>query len=96
MTRISDTENVARAIFSPQMIGADGELLLSAFSLRLFKDGTAESKIFVNRLVEGNWLADIRKIPERGYWVLYVYAELNVGKVPCDIGVCLESLKKRD
>lgn len=42
MTRISDFENVARAIFSPQMIGENGELLLAAFALRIFKDGTMD------------------------------------------------------
>lgn len=50
MTEISNSENVARAIFSPQMIGANGELLLAAFALRVFKDGTAETYISVNRM----------------------------------------------
>ena len=81
MTRISDTENVARAIFSPQMIGTDGELLLSAFALRVFKDGTAENYISVNRTSVESWLDDIRKIPQRRSRVLYGYAELNVGQV---------------
>lgn len=81
MTRISDSENVARAIFSPQMIGADGELMLATFALRVFKDGTPESYISVNRTAVEGWLDDIRKIPQRRTRVLYGYVELNVGQV---------------
>lgn len=81
MTRISDSENVARAIFSPQMIGVNGELLLSAFALRVFKDGTAEEYISVNRISVESWLDDIRKIPQRKNRHLYGYATLNVGQV---------------
>lgn len=81
MTRIDDTEDVARAIFSPQMIGPDGELMLAAFALRVFKDGTAEDYISVNRITIESWLDDIRQIPQRKNRVLYGYAELNVGQV---------------
>ena len=81
MTRISDSENVARAIFSPQMIGTNGELLLSAFALRVFKDGTAEEYISVNRMSVDSWFDDIQKIPQRRNRQLYGYAELNVGLV---------------
>lgn len=81
MTRIGDQENVARAIFSPQMIGENGELLLAAFALRIFKDGTAEDYISVNRMSVATWLDDIRKIPQRRNRRLYGYAELNVGQV---------------
>lgn len=81
MTRISDSENVARAIFSPQMIGANGELLLSAFALRVFKGGTAEEYISVNRISVESWLDDIKKIPQRKNRHLYGYATLNVGQV---------------
>lgn len=81
MTLLSDTENVARAIFSPQMIGPDGELMLAAFALRVFKDGTAEEYISVNRTSIDSWLDDIRQIPQRRNRVLYGYAEMNVGQV---------------
>lgn len=81
MTRLSDLENVARAIFSPQMIGENGELLLAAFSLRVFKDGTAEDYISVNRMSVESWLDDMRKIPQHRNRRLYGYAELNVGQV---------------
>ena len=81
MTCLSDSENVARAIFSPHMIGANGELLLSAFALRVFKDGTAEEYISVNRISVESWLDDIKKIPQRKNRHLYGYATLNVGQV---------------
>ena len=81
MTRISDSENVVRTIFSPQMIGTNGELLLSAFALRVFKDGTAEEYISVNRMLVESWFDDIQKIPQRRNRRLYGYAELNVGQV---------------
>lgn len=81
MTRISNSENVARAIFSPQMIGVNGELLLSAFALRVFKNGTAEDFISVNRMSVESWFDDILKIPQRRNRQLYGYAELNVGQI---------------
>ena len=81
MTRISDSENVARAIFSAEMIWANGELLLSAFALRVFKDGTAEEYISDNRMGVESWFDDIQKIPQRRNRQLYGFAELNVGWV---------------
>ena len=81
MTLVDDTEDVARAIFSPQMIGPDGELLMSAFALRVFRDGTSEDYISVNRTSIESWLDDIRQIPQRKNRKLYGYAELNVGHV---------------
>lgn len=78
---ISDNENVARAIFSPQMIGADGKLLLSAFALRVFKDGTKENYISVSRMIVNTWITDIKKIPQYKNRVLYGYAALNVGQI---------------
>lgn len=47
--QVSDNENVARAIFSPQMINSDGELLLAAFALRVFKDGRKEDYMPLTR-----------------------------------------------
>lgn len=81
MTRLSDSEYVARAIFSPQMIGDNGELLFSAFALRVFKDGTVEEYISVNRMSVESWHDDMRKIPQRKNRYLYGYATLNVGQV---------------
>lgn len=81
MIRIDDAEDVARAIFSPQMIGPDGELLLSAFALRVFKDGTTEDYVSVSRTSIESWLKDIRQIPQRRNRQLYGYAELNVGQI---------------
>ncbi len=81
MTQISNSEDVVRAIFSPQMIGADGELLLAAFALRVFKDGSAETYISVNRMSVESWFEDIRKIPQHKNRQLYGYAQLNVGQI---------------
>lgn len=81
MIRINDSENVARAIFSPQMIAFNGDLLLSAFALRVFRDGTAEDYISVNRMSVESWFDDIQKIPQRRNRQLYGFAELNVGKI---------------
>ncbi len=81
MTRIADTEIVARAIFSPQMISPEGDLLLAAFALRVFKDGKAESYISVNRTSVDSWIDDIRRIPQRRNRVFYGYAELGVEQV---------------
>ncbi|MBQ5453216.1 MAG: hypothetical protein IIT56_09510 [Bacteroidales bacterium] len=78
---LSDNENVARAVFSPQMISADGSLLLSAFALRVFKDGTKENYISVSRMSADNWMSDIKKIPQYKNRLLYGYAALNVGKI---------------
>ncbi|MBQ5538959.1 MAG: hypothetical protein IIU03_01835 [Bacteroidales bacterium] len=78
---LSDNENVARAVFSPQMISTDGSLLLSAFALRVFKDGTKENYISVSRMSADNWMSDIKKIPQYKNRLLYGYAALNVGKI---------------
>ena len=79
--QISDNEKVARAIFSPQMINSDGELLLAAFALRVFKDGRKEDYISVSRMVINNWMSDIKKIPQYKNRRLYGYTVLNVDKI---------------
>ena len=80
-TYLPDNENVARAIFSPQMISSDGNLLLSTFALRVFKDGTKEDYISVSRMSVNSWLTDINKIPQYKNRLLYGYATLNIGQI---------------
>lgn len=79
--QIPDNENVARAIFSPQMINSDGELLLAAFALRVFKDGGKEDYISVCRMSVTSWMSDIENIPQYKNRRLYGYASLNVGSI---------------
>lgn len=78
---LPDNENVARAIFSPQMIGSNGNLLLSTFALRVFKDGTKENYISVSRMSVDSWMIDIKKIPQYKNRHLYGYATLNIGQI---------------
>ena len=80
-TQISDNENIARAIFSPQMINSDGEVLLAAFALRVFKDGRKEDYISVSRMSINNWMSDIKKIPQYKNRRLYGYTVLNVASI---------------
>ncbi|MBO7595946.1 MAG: hypothetical protein J6T70_02770 [Bacteroidales bacterium] len=80
-TQISDNENVARAIFSPQMINSNGELLLAAFALRVFKDGGKEDYISVSRMSITTWMSDIKNIPQYTNRRLYGYSVLNVGEI---------------
>ena len=79
--QVFDNENVARAIFSPQMINSDGELLLAAFALRVFKDGRKEDYISVSRMSINNWMSDIKKIPQYKNRRLYGYAALSVDNI---------------
>ena len=78
---LPDNENVARAVFSPQMIGVDGILLLSAFALRIFKDGTKESYISVSRMSVNTWMTDIKGISQYKNRRLYGYATLNIRQI---------------
>lgn len=74
---IADSENVARAIFSPQMI-IDGELQPEAFRLRA---SINEDYLSVMRLSIPSWLDDIKHIPQRQNRQIYGYAEMNVGEI---------------
>lgn len=74
---ISDTENVARAIFSPRMI-INGELQPEAFSLRSHLN---EDYLSVMRTSVTTWLDDIKLIPQGKNRQLYGYAEMNVGEI---------------
>ena len=74
---IADTENVARAIFSPRMI-INGELQPEAFRLRA---SINEDYLSVMRLSIPSWLDDIKLIPQRQNRQLYGYAEMNVGEI---------------
>ncbi len=58
---IPDTENVARAIFSPRMIIGD-EIQPAAFRLRA---SINEDYLSVMRLSIPSWLDDIKRIPKR-------------------------------
>ena len=74
---IPDTENVARAIFSPRMIIGD-EIQPAAFRLRA---SINEDYFSVMRLSIPSWLDDIKRIPQRQNRQLFGYAEMNVGEI---------------
>jgi hypothetical protein len=74
---IPDTENVARAIFSPRMIIGD-EIQPEAFRLRA---SINEDYLSVMRLSISSWMDDIKRIPQRQNRQLFGYAEMNVGEI---------------
>ena len=74
---ISDSENVARAIFSPKMI-VNGEILPEAFRLRA---SITENYLSVMRITIPSWIEDIKQIPQRKNRKLYGFAEMNVGEI---------------
>jgi len=74
---IPDSENVARAVFSPRMI-KDGEIQPEAFRLR---SSIAEDYLSVMRMSFPSWIEDIKKIPQRKNRKLYGFAEMNVGDI---------------
>ncbi|MBO4719554.1 MAG: hypothetical protein J5658_06750 [Prevotella sp.] len=74
---ISDSENVARAIFSPKMI-VYGEILPEAFRLRA---SITENYLSVMRITIPSWIEDIKRIPQRKNRKLYGFAEMNVGEI---------------
>lgn len=92
---IPDTENVARALFSPKMI-KDGEILPEAFRLR---PSISEEYLSVMRMSINTWIEDVKRIPQRKNRKLYGFAEMNVGEirhiqlkgVECDVKDCSQS-----
>ena len=74
---IPDSENVARAIFSPKMI-VNGEILPEAFRLRA---SINEDCLSVVRISISSWIEDIKRIPQRNNRKLYGFAEMNVGEI---------------
>lgn len=74
---IPDSENVARAIFSPKMI-VNGEIQPEAFRLRA---SINEDCLSVVRMSISSWIEDIKKIPQRNNRKLYGFAEMNVGEI---------------
>jgi len=74
---IVDSENVARAIFSPKMV-VDGEIQPEAFRLR---PTICEDYLSVMRMSLPSWLDDIKRIPQRKNRKLYGFAEMNVGEI---------------
>ena len=74
---ILDTENVARAIFSPRMILGE-EIQPEAFRLRA---SINEDYLSVMRLSIPSWMDDIKHIPQRQNRQLYGFAEMNVGEI---------------
>lgn len=77
MCIIPDSEDVARAIFSPKMVHR-GQILPAAFELR---PQLAEDYISVVRMSFESWKEDIYSIPQRKNRQLYGYAEMNVGEI---------------
>ena len=74
---ISDSENVARAIFAPRMV-YQGHILPAAFELRAQIN---EEYISVIRMAIESWKDDMLRIPQRKNRKLYGYAEMNVGGI---------------
>lgn len=74
---IENSENVARAIFSPKMV-VNGEIQPEAFRLRA---SLSEDYLSVMRLTIPSWLEDIKRIPQRKNRKLFGYAEMNVGEI---------------
>lgn len=74
---IEDSENIARAVFSPRMI-ANGMLIPAAFELR---DSIKETYLSVMRTNIPSWQDEILLIPQRKNRLLYGYAIMNVGDV---------------
>lgn len=77
MCIIADSENVARAIFSPKMVSR-GKILPAAFELRA---QIAEEYLSVMRMSFPSWKEDILCIPQRKNRQLYGYAGMNVGEI---------------
>lgn len=71
------TENVARVIFSPQMI-YNGELLPEAFRLRAILN---EEYLSVMRMSVSSWKEDILLILQRRNRMLYGYAQMKVADI---------------
>ena len=77
MCQISDSENVARAIFSPRMVH-QGRVLPAAFELR---SQINEEYLSVMRMAIESWKEDILRIPQRKNRKLFGYSEMNVGDI---------------
>ena len=74
---IPDSENVARAVFSPKMI-VNGEIQPETFKLR---SSISEDYLSVMRMSFPTWIEDIRRIPQRKNRKLHGFAEMNVGEI---------------
>ncbi|MBR2238896.1 MAG: hypothetical protein IJ887_13700 [Prevotella sp.] len=74
-TWIDNSENVARAIFSPAMVDDTGKITKAAFHLRHNEDYFSVSRMNV----EG-WMTDIKSIPTSNTRVPYGYSKMNVGE----------------
>ena len=70
---LRNTENCARAIFSPLMIDEKGNISRSAFALRHNED-----YISVCQMSVASWADDMKAIPENEQRRFYGYAVLNV------------------
>lgn len=74
---LSNSENVARAIFSPKMI-RNGLLLNATFQLR---SSIQEDYVSVMRTSIASWLDEVKSIPQNVNRKLYGYANMNVGEI---------------
>ncbi len=74
---IADTDNVARAIFSPRMIN-NGMVLPMAFELR---PSIREEYLSVMTMSVDSWMSDISKIPQYKNRRLFGYAKMNVSEI---------------
>ena len=73
---LNNTEDVARAIFSPLMVDEYGNILRSAFALRHNED-----YISVCRMATRSWKEDMSSIPQGESRRLYGYTVLNTGQI---------------
>ena len=74
--RLLNEENVARAIFLPEMMEDGGVISYSAFTLR-----HNESYFSVARMAVDSWLEDIKRIPQNDTRILGGYCRMNVGTI---------------
>ena len=75
-TWIDNSENVARAIFSPAMVDDTGKITKAAFHLRHNEDYFSVSRMNVK-----GWMTDIKSIPTSNTRVPYGYSKMNVGEI---------------
>lgn len=74
---MNNSENVARAIFSPRMI-YNGELQPEAFQLRA---SICEKYLSVLRMAVKTWQSEMMLIPQRKNRQLYGYAQMAVADI---------------
>lgn len=75
-TMIANDSDVARAVFSPQMVNVTGIITRAAFSLRHNEDYISVCQMNID-----SWLDDLKSIPQSNERKMAGYAVLNVGEI---------------